>query len=220
MYSMEQYSRRDRGSYFRDTDVLYNVKGKVHAGVITDLRDDDIQILNSVSADYHIVGVEDILWDGILPTVLLPFGGRCLLAGPVGLRCYKKGMTMDNFRAMSVTMKGNKRSHTIELEPMNIGDLLYYKYLNEVVAQRESNRVSQPRNLCTEFYHNLHRGVRQGQPMRIENNMLFYTQGGISITQGLYFTNNKVYYDSIIVDDTNSVWSLYKRMKGMADEDK
>ena len=127
---------------------------------------------------------------------------------------------MDNFRAMSVTMKGNRRSHTIELEPMNIGDLLYYKYLNEVVAQRESNRVSQPRNLCTEFYHNLHRGVRQGQPMRIENNMLFYTQGGISITQGLYFTNNKVYYDSIIVDDTNSVWSLYKRMKGMADEDK
>ena len=127
---------------------------------------------------------------------------------------------MDNFRAMSVTMKGNRRNHTIELEPTNIGDLLYYKYLNEVVAQRESNRVSQPRNLCTEFYHNLHRGVRQGQPMRIENNMLFYTQGGISITQGLYFINNKIYYDSIIVDDTNSIWSLYKRMKGMVDEDK
>ena len=89
MYSMEQYSKRDRGSYFRDTDVLYNVKGKVHAGVITDLRDDDIQILNSVSTDYHTVSVEDILWDGVLPTVLLPHGARLLLAGPVGLRCYK-----------------------------------------------------------------------------------------------------------------------------------
>ena len=220
MYSMEQYSKRDRGSYFRDTDVLYNVKGKVHAGVITDLRDDDIQILNSVSTDYHTVSVEDILWDGVLPTVLLPYGSRLLLAGPVGLRCYKKGMTLDNFRCLSVGVSGSKRAYSIRLDAINQGDMLYYIYLNEVVAQREGNRVSQPSDLCNEYYHNIVRGIKPRDSMRIDNNMLFFSHGSMSIAQGLYFVDNKIYYDSIRIDDNNSIWSLYKRMKGMVDEDK
>ena len=127
-YNIRDYPPSDLPQYFEGSDVMFKSgEDTILCGTIVGLNRQ--RVILETGRRSHTVSISDILWRGVLPVQMIVYRNKMYLAGQVGARTHKKGLTRHTFGVLGINPEsGGCHYHTDVSGAQREG--VYNKYTN------------------------------------------------------------------------------------------